>query len=99
MVSKDKTGQNKHPAMVTTCKRCTTGIMQLRHITHFTWLNEELITVPHFPAWVCDICGWRKFDPRAIAWLKMLLKPYGKRDDRYRSRYQEDIPRSDRPQS
>ena len=30
-----------------------------RLMTYFTWLNEELITVPHFPAWVCDMCGRR----------------------------------------
>jgi YgiT-type zinc finger domain-containing protein len=57
------------------CNECPAGIMHLRHITYFTWLGEELITVPHFPAWVCDICGKREFDGRAIAWLSMLLSP------------------------
>ncbi len=49
--------------------------MQLRHITYFTWLGEELIMVPNFPAWVCDMCGKREFDERTIAWLTMLLNP------------------------
>jgi len=49
--------------------------MHVRHITYFTWLGEELITVPHFPAWVCDICGKREYDERAISWLSMLLSP------------------------
>lgn len=49
--------------------------MHIRHITYFTWLGEELITVPHFPAWVCDMCGKREYDERAIAWLTMLLDP------------------------
>ena len=43
--------------------------MHLRHITYFTWLGEELITVPSFPAWICDMCGKREYDERAIAWL------------------------------
>ncbi len=57
------------------CNECAAGIMHVRHITYFTWLGEELITVPNFPAWVCDMCGKREYDERAIAWLTMLLNP------------------------
>jgi len=49
--------------------------MQVRYLTYFTWLGEELITVPNFPAWVCDVCGRREYDERAISWLTMLLSP------------------------
>jgi YgiT-type zinc finger domain-containing protein len=44
-------------------------------MTYFTWLNDELVTVPNFPAWVCDVCGRREYDPRAIAWLTAMLNP------------------------
>jgi YgiT-type zinc finger domain-containing protein len=57
------------------CRECSAGVMHLRHITYFTWLGEELITVPHFPAWICDMCGRREYDERAISWLTMLLSP------------------------
>ena len=57
------------------CKECPAGNMHLRHITYFTWLGEELITVPNFPAWICDMCGKREYDERAISWLTMLLSP------------------------
>jgi YgiT-type zinc finger domain-containing protein len=57
------------------CPECQTGIMRMRHLTYFTWLNEELITVPNFPAWVCDLCGRRDYDYRAISWLNTLLHP------------------------
>lgn len=57
------------------CSECAAGIMHVRHITYFTWLGEELITVPNFPAWVCDMCGKREYDERTIAWLTMLLSP------------------------
>ena len=57
------------------CNECAAGIMHMRQITYFTWLGEELITVPNFPAWVCDMCGKREYDERAIAWLTMLLNP------------------------
>lgn len=49
--------------------------MHPRLITYFTWLSEELITVPNFPAWVCDMCGKREYDEKAIAWLNMMLDP------------------------
>lgn len=57
------------------CSECQTGLMRLKYITYFTWLNEELITVPNFPAWVCDVCGRREYDGRAITWLNTLLHP------------------------
>ena len=57
------------------CNECQAGVMHLQHITYFTWLNEELVTVPNFPAWVCDVCGRREYDSRAIAWLTTMLNP------------------------
>jgi YgiT-type zinc finger domain-containing protein len=57
------------------CPECQTGLMHLKHITYFTWLNEELITVPNFPAWVCDLCGRREYDHQAIIWLNTILHP------------------------
>ena len=50
-------------------------MMGLRFITYFTWLDEELVTVPNFPAWVCDVCGKREYDERAVSWLTTLLSP------------------------
>lgn len=57
------------------CNECQAGILRLRHVTYFTWLKDELITVPNFPAWVCDVCGKREYDQRAISWLSTLLNP------------------------
>jgi YgiT-type zinc finger domain-containing protein len=39
------------------CNECQAGMMHLQHLTYFTWLDEELVTVPNFPAWVCDMCS------------------------------------------
>ena len=57
------------------CSECQAGVMHLQHITYFTWLDEELVTVPNFPAWVCDMCGRREYDARAISWLVTILNP------------------------
>lgn len=64
------------------CNECPAGIMRLRHITYFTWLGDELVMDPRFPAWVCDICGKREYDERAISWLSMLLNPEAGRPTR-----------------
>jgi YgiT-type zinc finger domain-containing protein len=57
------------------CNECHAGILRSQHVTYFTWLSDELVTVPHFPAWVCDMCGKREYDEKAIAWLNMILSP------------------------
>jgi YgiT-type zinc finger domain-containing protein len=56
-----------------TCPECQAGIMRLENITYHTWLVGELITVPDFPAWICDVCGRRDYDTQAISWLNILL--------------------------
>jgi YgiT-type zinc finger domain-containing protein len=61
------------------CPECQTGVLRLQHLTYFTWLNDELITVPNFPALVCDVCGRREYDPHAIKWLNTLLNPQARR--------------------
>jgi YgiT-type zinc finger domain-containing protein len=77
------------------CSECQAGILRLQYITYFTWLNDELITVPNFPAWVCDVCGRREYDPRAINWLNTLLLPETGR--RTQSKRQRRPPHPDRP--
>lgn len=57
------------------CHECQAGVMRLQFITYFTWLDEELVTVPGFPAWVCDVCGRREYDQRAVSWLTTMLSP------------------------
>jgi YgiT-type zinc finger domain-containing protein len=76
------------------CNECPAGYMRLHHITYFTWLGEELITVPNFPAWICDMCGKREYDGRAISWLTMLLDPNAGKPTR---RVKKRTPRPDPP--
>jgi YgiT-type zinc finger domain-containing protein len=79
------------------CPECQTGVLRLQYLTYFTWLNEELITVPNFPSWVCDVCGRREYDTRAITWLKMLLNP--ETGHRRLSHKRPGSPRTDQPRT
>lgn len=49
--------------------------MRRKFVTYYTWLDDELITVPDFPAWVCDVCGRREYDGMAMNQLNLLLIP------------------------
>lgn len=81
------------------CPECLAGVMHMEAVTYFTWLNTELVTVPNFPAWVCDMCGRREFDPRAITWLNILLNPATGRSSVQRSRRRTRISPGKQPQT
>jgi len=69
------------------CTECQAGHMHRRFLTYFTWLGDELITVPDFPAWLCDLCGRREYDLQALSQLNLLLNPNaGKNNNRPRRR-------------
>ncbi len=60
-------------AISQSCGRCQVGQKHLRLVTFITSIGEEMITVPDFPAWVCDICGHRHYDNHALAQLALVL--------------------------
>lgn len=57
------------------CPECHVGMMQAKRVTYFTNIQNELITVQNFPAWICDVCGRREYDLQSIHWLNMFLDP------------------------
>jgi YgiT-type zinc finger domain-containing protein len=73
--------QNEENATIP-CNECQAGLMHRRFLTYFTWLGDELITVPDFPAWVCDVCGRREYDLQALSQLNLLLNPNAGRGSR-----------------
>jgi YgiT-type zinc finger domain-containing protein len=66
---------NTTPEQTRPCTECQAGQMHKQMVTYFTWLADELITVPNFPAWVCDVCGRREYDAQALNRLQLLLNP------------------------
>jgi len=55
------------------CFECQVGHMVERQVAHAIWMEDALIMVPDFPAWVCDVCGRLEFDARAINRLNLVL--------------------------
>lgn len=91
----DDLKRNENPLGL--CPECQAGILRLEYLTYFTWLHDELITVTNFPARVCDVCGRREYDPRAIKWLNTLLTPDAGRR-RSGPRHKNPPPKTDRLQ-
>lgn len=67
------------PQSMIPCSECNIGQMHKTTVTYFTWLHGELITVPDFPAWVCDICGKREYDHEAVNQINILFNPMSER--------------------
>lgn len=63
------------PHSMIPCSECSIGMMHKARVTYFTWLADEMITVPDFPAWICDVCGKREYDVEALNNLALLLSP------------------------
>lgn len=57
------------------CRRCQGGRKHKSTVTLMTWLGDDLVTVPDFPAWICDLCGHRTYDSHALAELSIILNP------------------------
>ena len=66
---------SESPEFTLPCTECQAGQMRRVFVTYFTWLGDELITVPDFPAWRCDVCGRREYDLHALNQLSLLLNP------------------------
>lgn len=57
------------------CPECQVGVIRRQGSTYYTWIENELVIVPDFPCWVCDVCGHRDWDQGAVMQLGMLLSP------------------------
>lgn len=56
------------------CPACQVGNFHLKLVTYYAWHGEDLITVPDFPGWVCDVCNRIEYDEKAILQLRSLLE-------------------------
>ena len=99
MKMKPRSRGDKQAGSISHCPECLAGVMRMEAVTYFTWLDEELVTVPTFPAWVCDMCGRREFDSRAITWLNTLLDPATGRKSARKPRPSGPASTSDQPQT
>lgn len=63
------------PASSQLCPQCGTGAMRPVTVTFAHWFEGQFITIPNFPAQVCDVCGERQYDANALEQLETILGP------------------------
>ena len=56
------------------CSECQVGIPRYRAATYYMWIGDEVVMVPNFPCWVCDVCGRREWDAAAQRSLRAILR-------------------------
>ncbi len=64
------------------CPDCMVGRLQPRTAPFFAEMHGLPVTVPEFPAWICDVCGWTEYDQLALSELEAMLnigRPRGRR--------------------
>jgi YgiT-type zinc finger domain-containing protein len=67
--------QNPSPEM---CPDCQVGTLQPKRVIFYAMLEGRLLSIPDFPAWVCDICRHCEYDDEALSDLRTILGPTAK---------------------
>jgi YgiT-type zinc finger domain-containing protein len=50
------------------------GALRPASVAYLTRIHGRMVTVPDFPAWVCDVCGRREYDEAALTELRAMLE-------------------------
>jgi YgiT-type zinc finger domain-containing protein len=56
------------------CPECQLGVLRQQRVAYLTRQGGQIVNVPDFPAWVCDVCGYCEYDSAALAELKVMLQ-------------------------
>ncbi|MGB4595671.1 MAG: YgiT-type zinc finger protein [Anaerolineaceae bacterium] len=65
--------RNALPLDPETCPRCFVGRIQSVKVVLSRAVNGQMLSVPDFPAWECDVCHAFMYDPKALLELHQVL--------------------------
>jgi YgiT-type zinc finger domain-containing protein len=68
-----------------TCPVCRLGRLESRSRVYLRRFGNTLVSVPNTPAWECDVCHYRQFDPTSIQRIEVLVGQAGPPPNRYKS--------------
>lgn len=57
------------------CPECEFGSLKAGRATYMRWFAGQFVTVPNFPVWACDVCGYSEYDDQALEELEAFLGP------------------------
>ena len=66
------------------CPYCHLGHMRPRIAVYVRQFGETLVNVPNTPAWECDVCHHRQFDPASVQRIELLVGQAGPPPNHYR---------------
>jgi hypothetical protein len=67
---------NQEPVSASeSCPECQVGTLREGAVPYYAVLEGTLITVPSFPAWICDVCRHCEYDESALEELRAVLGP------------------------
>jgi YgiT-type zinc finger domain-containing protein len=67
---------DKHPENPPeSCPECQVGMLRPGAVPYYATLEGTLVTVPSFPAWICDVCRHCEYDENALEDLRVILGP------------------------
>lgn len=55
------------------CPHCRLGHLKPGTAFYCRWMADTFLTIPDFPAWICDVCGNREYDVSALQDLRSAL--------------------------
>ena len=55
------------------CPHCQAGNLNLKRVVYAGWYGSQFVTIPNFPAWVCDVCGSLEYDSAALEQVRLVL--------------------------
>lgn len=61
-----------------TCPECRLGTARPTPVFYCGRAAGLFLTVPDFPAWTCDVCGFREYDAKALHELETVVRAQGR---------------------
>ncbi len=60
-----------------TCPVCRLGRLEMQSRVYLRRFGNTLVNAPNTPAWECDVCHYRQFDPTSIQRIEVLVGQAG----------------------
>jgi len=57
------------------CQQCGMGVLHVEIKTLFRIINNDVVFIPDFPLWKCDICKWIEYDDESLEQLIRVVGP------------------------
>jgi hypothetical protein len=68
-------GKQEPVLTLDSCPECQVGSLRPGAVPYYAVVEGTVVTVPSFPAWICDVCRHCEYDENALEELRAVLGP------------------------